>query len=137
MQRSAVVLTAGAEGALIFTAWPGGAVLGRVRVEGERLTSVHVSPGGEFMAVGDSDASMSLWDLRVLELPALLARPFAATLPAHLAAVNAVLDAGAPPAGVGPALRFVQCVLQHRFRYDVEVDEVAGIRAGEFDIEVA
>jgi WD40 repeat protein len=135
--RYSALLTAGAEGALIFTAWPGGSVLGRVRVEGERLTSVHVSPGGDFMAVGDSDASMSLWDLRVLEVPALLARPFAAALPAHLAAVNALLDAGAQPAGVGPALRFMQCVLQHRFRYDVEVDEVPGIRAGEFDIEVA
>jgi hypothetical protein len=80
---------------------------------------------------------MSLWDLRVLEVPALLARPFAAALPTHLAAVRAVLDAGSLPAGVGQALQFVQCVLQYRFRYDIEVDDVPGIRAGEFDIEVA
>jgi hypothetical protein len=41
-----------------------------------------------------------------------------------------------PPA-VAQALRFIQGVLQHRFRYDVEVDEVPTIQAGEFDIEVA
>ena len=42
---------------------------------------------------------------------------------------------GLPP-GVGPALRYLRAALEHRFRYDVEVDEVVTIQAGEFDIEV-
>jgi hypothetical protein len=130
------VLTAAADGTLVFTAWANRAVLGRLRAEGGRLTSLHVAPGGDFMAVGDSDSAMSLWDLRVLEVPLLLSRPFATALPVHLAAVAALLGDGGVPAEVGQALRFVQCVLEHRFRYDIELDELPAIRAGEFDIEV-
>jgi len=37
---------------------------------------------------------------------------------------------------VARALLFVRSVLQHRFRYDVEVDEVPAIRTGDFDIEI-
>lgn len=134
--RRSAVLTAAADGTLVFTAWPNRAALGRLRAEGGRVTSLHVAPGGDFMAVGGSDAAMSLWDLRVLEVPLLLSRPFATALPAHLAAVAALLADGGVPAEVGQALRFVQCVLQHRFRYDIELDELPAIRAGEFEIEV-
>jgi WD40 repeat protein len=136
LARRSAVLTAAADGTLVFTAWANRAELGRLRAEGGRLTSLHVAPGGDFMAVGDSDSAMSLWDLRVLEVPLLLSRPFATALPVHLAAVAALLGDGGVPAEVGQALRFVQCVLQHRFRYDIELDELPAIRAGEFDIEI-
>ncbi|HZY88431.1 MAG TPA: hypothetical protein VFE78_26575, partial [Gemmataceae bacterium] len=136
LARRSAVLTAAADGTLVFTAWANRAELGRLRAEGGRLTSLHVAPGGDFMAVGDSDSAMSLWDLRVLEVPLLLSRPFATALPVHLAAVAALLGDGGVPAEVGQALRFVQYVLQHRFRYDIELDELPAIRAGEFDIEI-
>jgi hypothetical protein len=73
-----------------------------------------------------------------LEVRSLLSRPFAAAVPAHLGAVTALVGGDAPlPPGLANALRFVQCALQHRFRYEIEVDEVPAIQAGEFDIEVA
>jgi hypothetical protein len=136
LARRSAVLTAAADGTMVFTAWANRAELGRLRAEGGRLTALHVAPGGDFMAVGDSDSAISLWDLRVLEVPLLLSRPFATALPVHLAAVAALLGDGGVPAEVGQALRFVQCVLQHRFRYDIELDELPAIRAGEFDIEI-
>ena len=36
----------------------------------------------------------------------------------------------------GGAVAFAGCVLKHRFRYDIEIDEVQTIRAGEFDITI-
>jgi hypothetical protein len=137
LQGGSVVLSASTDGSMVFTSWPERAPVGKIQVAGERLTSLHLSPDGDFMAVGDSDASMSLWDLRVLGLPLLLARPFALAMPIHLAAVNALVGDAALPHQVDQALRFVQAVLQHRFRYDIEVDEMTAIQAGEFDIEIA
>jgi len=34
------------------------------------------------------------------------------------------------------ALQFLERLLLHRFRYDVEIDEAPRIQAGEFDIEI-
>jgi len=88
------------------------------------------------MAVGDSDASMSLWDLRVLDVPMLFARPLAQAVPVHLAAVGALADGANLHPQVQRALKFLGCLLRHRFRYDIEIDEVPVIQAGEFDIEI-
>jgi hypothetical protein len=88
------------------------------------------------MAVGDSDASMSLWDLRVLDVPMLLARPLARSVPTHLVTINALTSGTDLHPRVRHALKFIECVLRFRFRYEIEIDEVATIKKGEFDIEV-
>jgi hypothetical protein len=134
--RSAVILTASADGTVRFTSWANRAAIGQIQVAGQRLTSLHVSPGGEFMAIGDTDASMSLWDLRVLDMPLLLSRPFARTVPAHLTVVSALVDDEKLSAPLRQALKFIACILRHRFRYDIEISDVPTIRAGEFDIEI-
>ena len=131
-----VVITAGSEGWVQFTAWADRSPVGHVEVPGQRLTSLHISPDGAFMAVGDSDASMSLWDLRVLDVPQLLDLPFAHMVPMHLAAISTLLSYGELPLPVRHAVRFIEGVLRHRFRYDIEIDELPTIRAGEFDIEI-
>jgi hypothetical protein len=137
LRDGSVLLTASADGVVRFTEWRTRRVLGEVSAQGRRLTSLHVTPGGEFMVLGDSDKTMSLWDLRVLALPDLLSRPLATALPVHLAAINALADAPDLPEGLGPVLRYTRTALQHRFRYDIEVDELPpAIRAGEFDIEI-
>jgi HEAT repeat protein len=134
--RSAVIVTASADGTVRFTSWANRALVGQIKVAGTRLTSLHVSPGGEFVAIGDSDASMSLWDLRVLDMPLLLSRPFARTVPAQLAVVSALADDTKLTAPLRQALKFSECVLRYRFRYDIEIGDVPTIRAGEFDIEI-
>lgn len=131
-----VVITAGSQGRVQFTAWANRTPIGEIQVRGQRLTSLRVSPDGVFMAIGDSDASMSLWDLRVLDVPLLFAGPFAQAQPVHLPGVTALAHDASLSPRVRNAVRFVECVLRHRFRYDIEVDELPEIQAGEFDIEL-
>jgi len=136
LSNRSVIISGGSEGRLQFTSWETRNSIGSVEVPGERLTSLHVSPDGEFMAVGDSDASMSLWDLRVMDVVMLFARPFAQAVPIHLAAVSALVQSANLDSRVRHALKFMECVLRHRFRYDIEIDEVPTIKPGEFDIEI-
>jgi hypothetical protein len=131
-----VVITAGADGHVQFTSWANRAPIGSLQIGGERLTSLRVSPDGSFMAIGDSDASMSLWDLRALDVPALFARPLACAAPAQMAAVSALAESANLDPRAQRALKFLELMLRHRFQYDIEVDEVPVIQAGEFDIEI-
>ena len=84
LRNRKVQVTAGSEGKVNFLSWENRASLGSVRAPVETLTSLHVSQDGTFMAIGDSDRSMSLWDLRVMDVPMLFARPFAEATPQHL-----------------------------------------------------
>jgi WD40 repeat protein len=136
LSSRAVVITAGSEGRVQFTGWADCSPIGHVEVPGQRLTSLHISPDGAFMALGDSDASMSLWDLRALDIPPLLDLPLAYMVPMHLVAISALANYNALPSHVQHTLQFMECVLRHRFRYDVEIDELLTIRAGEFEIEI-
>lgn len=131
-----VVVAASADGTVYFTDWGSRRVVGEIRVPGQRLTSIRVSPDGAFMAVGDSDATMSLWDLRVLGVRAMVGRPLAQALPVHLAVVGTLQALPGLPANVRQSLRFIECLLRHRHRYDIEVDALVEIQAGEFDIEI-
>jgi hypothetical protein len=132
-----LVLTAGSEGTLRFTDWEKRQEAGRVRTDSERLTALRVSPDGAFMAVGDSDASFTLWDLRVGELDKLFEQPLAQAKLVHLAALNTVLeDRLELPGTLRAALGFMQTALRHRFRHDIELGEAPSIQFGDFDIEI-
>lgn len=136
LPRHSIVVTAGSEGDVQFTSWTNRTLVGSVKIVGQRLTSLHISPDETFMAIGDSAASLSLWDLRVLDVPILFARPFIQGVPDQLAAVSALANNTNLPMKVRNALRFMERVLQHRFRFDIEIDELHVIKAGEFDIEI-
>jgi WD40 repeat protein len=132
-------LAATTDGLIRFIDWANDSqLLGRVEAPGERLTSLTVSPDGAFMAVGDSDASFTLWDLRVLELNRLFDQPLSQARPVQLAALTAVLESGVElPTSLKLILRFAEITLRHRFRYAIELaDELPLIQAGEFDIEI-
>ncbi len=136
LPRHSIVITAGSEGNVQFTSWANRTPIGSVKVTGQRLTSLHISPDEAFMAIGDSAASLSLWDLRVLDVPILFTRPFIQAVPDHLAAVNALANNTNLPMNIRNALKFIERVLQHRFRFDIEIDELPTIKVGEFDIEI-
>jgi WD40 repeat protein len=131
-----VVIVAGSDGRVDFISWDNEARIGSVDTPGERLTSMHVSPNGDFMAVGDTDSSMSFWDLRVMQLPIFFSLPFAKAKPAHLAAVQALACDSRLPASVRHAVTFMGSMLRHRFRFDIEIAEMQSIRVGEFDIAI-
>jgi WD40 repeat protein len=137
LREGSVVLSASTDGLVRLTERGSSRPPWEFRTQGRRLTSLHVTPGGEFMVLGDTDQTMSFWDLRPLSLPDLFSRPLAHSLPVHLAAISALADDADLPEGLGAVLRYTRTALQHRFRYDIEVDELPpAIRAGEFDIEI-
>ncbi|REJ91789.1 MAG: hypothetical protein DWQ35_13885 [Planctomycetota bacterium] len=131
-----VVIVAGARGSVEFLSWETRSAMGSVHSDGERLTSLHIAPGGDFMAIGDTDSSMSFWDLRVMQIPLLFSMPFARARPTHLGAVQALSSGRRLPDIVKRCVAFMECVLRYRFRYDIEVGDIQSIRVGEFDIEI-
>jgi WD40 repeat protein len=135
LDECSIVVTAGSEGCVRFVAWPSQATIGELETTSQQLTSLHVSPDGAFMAMGEADAALSLWDLRTLYLLRLFTRPLAQAGPAHLAAVVALRQEASLPARLLEALRFIERVLRRRLR-DVEVGALPQVQAGEFEIEV-
>lgn len=136
LPRQGVVVGARSEGSIEFRRLNDYHLLGQVQAVSDQVTSLHISADEAFMAVGSAQAALSLWDLRVLELAGLLARPFGQATPAQLATLNALSRHPelTPPAQ--QSLQFAACVLQHRLRYAIELDETPQIKVGEFDIEL-
>ena len=132
-----ILALATADGKVAFVDWEKQAAIGQVEVPGERLTSLCLSPDGYFMAVGDRNAAFSLWDLRILELRRLFSRPLAQGKALHLAALAILRESNLtlPPA-VETSLRFIELILHHRLRHDIELDEIVSIQPGDFDIEI-
>ena len=79
---------------------------------------------------------MTLWDMRALDAPRLFTLPFAKTTPDQLAALQQFAGDSALPAAVRSALRFMQAVMRHRFRFAIEIGDIPDIKVGEFDIEI-
>ncbi len=136
LSHNSTIITAGSEGKLHFTDWTARKLLGSVEMPDMSFTSLHISPNGVFMSTGDSEASMSLWDLRVLDVPELFTRPFAQASPDHLVSINELAVNPQLKSNIRTSLSFIQKVLQYRFRFDIEIDEVPTIKVGEFDIEI-
>jgi hypothetical protein len=130
-----LVLTGGAEGVIHVYRWPNRTLIGSLQAPGRRLTSITVSPTGDFLAAGASDHEASLWDLRVADVPALFAMPLVDATPSHLAVLT-TLDAAMLPAQARPIIDTMTTMLRYRFRHDIEIDDLVEIRAGRFDIEL-
>ncbi len=137
LKRQGIAITSSAEGSVHFTGWADRAPLGEIRASGQQITALRVSPDEAFMALGGADATISLWDLRPLEVPGLFARPLALGTPNHLAALRLLLDQPQIPVELQHAMLYIERVLRFRFRFDVEVSEAPEILPGEFEIELA
>ncbi len=129
-----LVITAGAEGQVRFIHWPEMNQAGAVYSPEGKLTSLHVSANGDFMATGTSDASLRLWDLRVLDIPDLFSQPLATASHDQISTIMALSAYGTLPGPVRNGLQFMRLLLQYRFRYDIQIDEAPVIQFGEFDI---
>jgi WD40 repeat protein len=129
-----LLLSAGAEGKVQFHSWPDYSLAGSITCPGQHLTSLQISPDGAFLATGSSEAELILWDVRVLDIPSLLSQPLARSKPDHLAVINSLIESKHLPAELEGALDFLRILIQRRYRYDIEVDEIPTIQMGEFDI---
>ena len=131
-----VIVSAGSEGRIQFMSLQDRNPIGEVRAPPGQVTSLHISPDRSFMAVGNSEASLSLWDLRMLDVRNLLMQPFARAAAPILGTLNVMADNESLPSHARLVLEFASYVLRHRFRFDIELDEAPTIMSGEFDIEI-
>ncbi len=99
-----------------------------------RITSLHISPDGAFMATGSDEASLMLWDLRTYDIPEIFRKPLAGVRPGNLPGIMALAQSENLPPSVQNALRFLQILLEQRFRYDIQLSEIAQIQPGDYDI---
>ncbi len=134
LQTHPIVVSACTKGMVNFVNWPGRQPFGTIHALGERLTSLSISPGSTFMALGDSDANLSLWDLRVMDIPMLFSRPLVLASPNDLAAIQSLTDRPGLLPEIQAPLQYLRCALEHRFRYEIQVSAAPVIRPGEFDI---
>ncbi|GGV01179.1 hypothetical protein GCM10010182_18320 [Actinomadura cremea] len=95
-----------------------------------------VSPDGDLLAVGHRDGAIDLFDLRLLEVPALVRRPMSSFLPRHLGLVAAACADPAADARTRRTLGLLRACLEHRFRFDVELGESVALAGGEHDISL-
>ncbi len=135
LRERRLVLVGDRHGGTHVFAWPSRTHLGTLD-GGEGVTSLTVSPTEGFMAIGHPNDQTTLWDLRVGSLPGLVARPLIETTPASLSVVDAALDARGLSPPVHTLLTAMRAALRHRFRHDIEIDRIAAIRAGRYDIAI-
>jgi len=137
MPNHPIVVTLSSDGQIQLTSWPGRTVISKQHTTGEKPTSLRISPDGSFMAIGHADASMNLWDLRAMDVAAMVARPLAKAGLHDLAILALLTEGDSLPRPVRDALLFIQRLVKYRCRYEIEIAEtLPTIRVGEFDIEI-
>ncbi len=99
-------------------------------------TSLHVAPGGDFLAVGYDAGFTDLYDLRIGEVPALVTRALVGMVPLHLGTVAAARSSPDLPVAARPVLDLLQTALEHRFRFDIELGDAVSLTSGEYDISL-
>jgi hypothetical protein len=65
-----------------------------------------------------------------------MALPQARFQPDHLAAIESLVQVKEIPASVRNALLYLEALLQHRYRFDIQISEPHHIQPGTFDIQV-
>ena len=129
-----MLITASADGVLRFFQGQELTAFTSINATADRLTSIEVSPRGEFLAAGTGDGGLSLWDLRPLQLANQLTEPLSTFPPDLLAALHSLLDYASLPLTIHHALEYIRLVLQRRFQFDIQIGQLNTIRPGEFDI---
>ncbi|OLT36510.1 hypothetical protein BJF79_31145 [Actinomadura sp. CNU-125] len=93
------------------------------------------APFGEMVAIGHNDGVVIVFDLRARELDDVVRRPLAGLLPRHADLAAAVLERPVAP-HVRTLLELFRAALDHRFRFDVEVDGTVRPTVGDHDISL-
>ncbi|MFP4346188.1 MAG: hypothetical protein ACLFU8_15940 [Anaerolineales bacterium] len=136
LESRGVVVTAGSEGIVRFIDLEDRSTIGEVQVPLGKVTSLHVSPDEAFMVVGNSEARLSFWDIRGLDVLDLLLNPFGRAPATALTTLAVLKEDPALPPRAHRTLAFAERVLHHRIRFDIELGAAPTIMAGEFDIEI-
>lgn len=127
------IMTAGSEGEIRFFQGPNHLFSQKIDCQPKKLSSLSISPSEEFMAVGTAGSGLDFWDLRILDIPDLFEKPLLTAKPSQIVILNDLMKLELPQP-IHNSFKFINQILQHRYRYDVELQEIPNIQAGEFDI---
>jgi WD40 repeat protein len=136
LPEHSLLVTATSRGQILYTAWPSREQIATPRHLGERLTSLCFSQSGDFLATGDSDASMALWDLRALDFPELVRSHFSKFSTRQQEIVHSLVDSTEIPPDLVRLARFMDLAIRFRNRFDIQISDAPAMKAGEFDILV-
>jgi hypothetical protein len=114
-------------------------VIGRLDFGG---VSIHGSPDGGLLAIGDESGRLFLVDTSISMIPALIGKAIASCTPNDF---QACLRASAALAKQSKALskgnsvivELLSNLMRFRFRYDISIVDTSTIRTGEYDISLA
>lgn len=124
-------------GTLDFIHWQTGQSLGAAELSWGRLNLLKILPQANLMATVGAGASFTLWDLGVIELRQLFHKPLGQARPGHLAAIAKVREnSWWWPTSLKASVDFIELIIRHRFRYDVELAEISWMAEDKFDIEI-
>ena len=129
-----ILLLGEMNGVVNCRAWPSLGLVSSFRAPSARLTSMQVSPDGAFIATGNDESSVTLWDLRLSCLPELVTRPLSSLTSSDMTWIGSLMRLPGLPEQGADLLQFIWAVLQYRFRYDIQLEEAVSIRPGDFDI---
>lgn len=102
------------------------------------ITLLKTEPSQKYLALVDSVGQISIHDLGLLPLQQLFKRSLAGMTARHFGAIK-LLRENYPDlytAELRVILRYVEKINSFRLRYEIEVDEIPMVQAGEFDIEL-
>ena len=124
-----------AGGNIAVYAWPARTLV-KVIDTGAPITSLSLARSGDFLATGHAWDRATIWDLRSSSIPSLFTRPMISTTPSDLGAVVAFSANVELPPGPRQLLDVMAAILRHRFRHDVELDDLVRVKAGRYDIAI-
>ena len=99
------------------------------------LTTLEISTGQSFLAVGKREGGLEFWDLRTGQILPLLQKPAAAFDPQQFALLRE-LEKELQPSPLDDALQYMLLLLHERFQYDIQVSALPSIKPGEFDLVI-
>lgn len=136
LPRSGLVLSVDGEGTLRMFDATTYTLVFELDTHKGRVTSLRISPDGVFMALGLNETAFALWDLRLLELPVIFNQPMADLGQKKAARIRQLAMHTHVQEDVRRALEFVALILQHRGRFEIELEAAPELAVGEFDIEL-
>lgn len=113
-------------------------LIAKKRKHDSYLTLLKAAPSKKYLALVDTTGQISIHDLGLLPLQHLFKRSLAGMTAIHFAAIKLLRESY--PDLCTPELisilRYVEKIISFRLRYEIEVEEIPTLQAGEFDIEL-
>lgn len=129
-------VTAGVDGMIQFYDYPSLTEQIQVKEPSGRLLSLDFSPDGRFMASGSDESIITLSDLRLPHLSTVLETPLSLNSPRDLSWISALSQYTNLPPPCAAWLEYTHILLQHHYRYDVQISDPVSLPTGEFDIQL-